>query len=500
MSSTVVVIALIVGSLFFLVYRKNRWYRFDIWLISWFRHYLNRRHGLPHIPDGTCRHIIFCFVDHFEPGTGGVDSAQSLNRFNAWVNGFPPLANQFQDSDGRPPQHTFFFPPNYFCDDFLSRLAAFDWNGYGEVEFHLHHSGDTSESLRVKIKETIKSYSQYGVFLTEGDPVGRSYGFVHGDWALDNSRPEYCGVNDELTILSETGCYADFTFPSLGPAQPSVVNTIYRAKDDPKEPKSYNTGVALKAGIPGEPSDLMLITGPIGFRSRRKFPGFAVEDADVTGEAPGTFQRVREWVRTGIHVSGRPEWIFVKVHTHGAVERHWDALLGQGAERMWTTLCEEFNDGKEYKLHFVTAREMYNIARAAELGMTGNPHKWRDFEIPAYLSRSILSNKPFRAMRFTDECFELHWEDFDSEILVKLKKSPIRVLKGVIISATLTDMELILTGRGLFIVGLIKNWSLRGSGVQLSPVEKIKEDGVDVDIYQCWSKEECVQLDLIKND
>ena len=41
-------------------------------------------------------------------------------------------------------------------------------------------------------------------------PDGRpAFAFIHGNWALDNSRLEnvrnYCGVNDELTILRETG-------------------------------------------------------------------------------------------------------------------------------------------------------------------------------------------------------------------------------------------------------------------------------------------------------
>ena len=30
---------------------------------------------------------------------------------------------------------------------------------------------------------------------------------------------------------------------------------------------------------------------------------------------------LRNWVAQGIHVAGRPEWIFVKIHTHGAPER-----------------------------------------------------------------------------------------------------------------------------------------------------------------------------------
>jgi hypothetical protein len=33
-----------------------------------------------------------------------------------------------------------------------------------------------------------------------------------------------------------------------------------------------------------------------------------------------------------------------------------------------------YNDGKNYVLHYVTAREMYNIVKAAEAGKSGDPH------------------------------------------------------------------------------------------------------------------------------
>ena len=45
-------------------------------------------------------------------------------------------------------------------------------------------------------------------------------------------------------------------------------------------------------------------------------------------------------------------------------------------------LEQTYNDGKRYVLHYVTAREVYNIIKAAEAGMTGNPHDYRDYELP----------------------------------------------------------------------------------------------------------------------
>ena len=42
---------------------------------------------------------------------------------------------------------------------------------------------------------------------------------------------------------------------------------------------------------------------------------------------------------------------------------------------------ERYNDGEKWLLHYVTAREMYNIVRAAEDGHSGNPGDYRDYEV-----------------------------------------------------------------------------------------------------------------------
>jgi hypothetical protein len=41
-----------------------------------------------------------------------------------------------------------------------------------------------------------------------------------------------------------------------------------------------------------------------------------------------------------------------------------------------------YNDGERYVLHYVSAREVYNIIKAAEAGKQGNPNEYRDFILP----------------------------------------------------------------------------------------------------------------------
>jgi len=125
-----------------------------------------------------------------------------------------------------------------------------------------------------------------------------------------------------------------------------------------------------------------MIEGPLAgvVRPQKKF--LRIENADITGKTPGNAERVRLWQQQNIHVEGRPEWVFVKVHTHGAPEKQAAAMLGDGGRMLHAELTTRYNDGKRWKLHYVTAREMFNIAIAAMDGKNGDPGAFRDHVLP----------------------------------------------------------------------------------------------------------------------
>ncbi len=196
----------------------------------WLPAYLRQPRSDP-LPESA--HIFFCFCDHFEPLWEKVGRDIGLRRVRYWLENYPRMADQFRDVDGRPPQHTWFFPAEEYAPEFLEPLAQLSCRGYGEVEIHLHHDNDTAENLRRTLEEFKTKLQSHG-FLSQG-----RYGFIHGNWSLDNSRPDgrWCGVNNELQVLRETGCYADFTLPSAPSAtQTRKINSIYYATDDPLRP------------------------------------------------------------------------------------------------------------------------------------------------------------------------------------------------------------------------------------------------------------------------
>jgi hypothetical protein len=358
------------------------------WLPSHlFKH---RRFRLGDFTPGRPIDIMVAIVDHFEPGSPRFSGEDSVGLVRKWCAAYEDLARKHRDADGLPPQHTWFYQAEYPNWDCLVELSRGVFRGLGEIEFHLHHGNDTHESFFRSLQTGLDWFNQAGAMLTAAPQPGRAFAYIAGNWALDNGTGDdrQSGCNTELLALREAGCYADFTFPALGsPAQPRLSNAIYYAADDPG-PKSYNTGIEVTVGRPPS-GDLMLIQGPLLIDwARGRFEGSALESF-----APPSPFRLPSWLAAHIHVVGRPEWVFVKLHTHGL--QSWDAFLGPGATAMFEAMTSTWNQGP-FRLHFVTAREMYNIIKAAEEGLDGNPNLYRDHVLPLPVNRRIFCGQPWQ--------------------------------------------------------------------------------------------------------
>jgi hypothetical protein len=350
------------------------------WLGSYFR---QRKPALDNGPI----HVMFMFVDHYEPGWRRPSYETEVARVAQWSKRYPEMAGKHRDADGVHPQHTFFYPEEEYRKEHLDALEKMCRDGFGEIEVHLHHDNDTDAGLREKLTRFVKIlHEDHGALPIDPATGCPTFGFIHGNWALDNSRADgrWCGVNNELIILREMGCYADFTLPSApSETQTSTINSIYYATDHPHECRSHETGTPVRAG--GKASgDLMIMQGPLALNFKNRKWGLLprLENADVRLSSQPTPDRVDLWVEQHIHVQGRPDWVFVKVHTHGTQEPDMETLLGDPIDKMHSYLEAKYNDGKKYKLHYVTSREAYNMIKAAEAGKSGNPNDYRDFVLP----------------------------------------------------------------------------------------------------------------------
>lgn len=330
-------------------------------------------------PSAGPRHLLVALCDHYEPLWGDAGREQGRRRVDRWLEDYPRLAAGYRDADGRPPRHSFFFPGEQYAPEYLEGLGRLTRSGLGEVEVHLHHDGDDEPKLRRDLAGYLAAFAEHGHLSR--DPNGRlRYAFIHGNWCLANSRSDqrYCGVDSELSVLFSTGCYADFTFPSApDETQPGIVNQIYWPSGDPERARSHEVGVRARVG---EKMDdrILMIQGPLALARRGRF-GLRIDSAALTANDPATAARVRTWVSQSIAVAGRPEWLFVKLHTHGAPEKQADSLLGAGGHELHRVLTSQYNDQRRFVLHYVTAREMFNIALAAMNGHSGNPNDYRDY-------------------------------------------------------------------------------------------------------------------------
>lgn len=336
--------------------------------------------GGPPLFSGRPTHVFVLMTDHFEPD-------YNTSRMSEWAYRYAALAGRHRDSAGRPPQHTWFYPGEQYSPPILAALRAMTAAGYGEVELHYHHSYDTVDTLRDGLKEALEEFGQFGFARTIDGKT--SFAFIHGNWSLDNSIGEgLCGVEREIELLHELGCYADFTFPSIYEnSQPSHPNLIYATRDD-DGPKSYETRLPLTALRDGT-AQLMMFQGPLIFSPtlNPKQLFLYLEDGDVHAAGHASPGRVDDWVRANVHVPERPDWIFVKLFSHGASTKgDMESVLGADFDRSLNYLERRYNDGRSYVLHYITAREAYNLARSAAEGATGEPQQYLDAFIKPYLA------------------------------------------------------------------------------------------------------------------
>jgi hypothetical protein len=147
-------------------------------------------------------------------------------------------------------------------------------------------------------------------------------------------------------------------------------------------PKSHDWGIDVGAAPP-PPEALMLIQGPLLLDWRHRKAGLwpRLENGCLQGNQPPSIERLPLWLKARVQVPARPDWSFVKLHAHGAEERSQEVLLGDAMVRFHHDLVRYAADRPQFHYHYVTAREMYNLARAAEAGWQGTVADALDYEL-----------------------------------------------------------------------------------------------------------------------
>jgi hypothetical protein len=345
-------------------------------------------------------HLIIALADHFEPSNipghnaGYAPSEVQDRRVETWCRDYPGSFEAFRDSEGRRFVHTYFYPAEQYDAGRVERLAELCRAGWGEIEIHLHHGIEkpaTAESTRQELISFRDALARrHGCLSYEDGDDAPKYAFVHGNYALANCAGGFaCGVDSEMEVLAETGCYADMTYPasSFHAAQIAKLNSLYECSLPLGERAPQRRGRALRFGRPVTRLPL-IVQGPWML----DFGGFArtglgrIDNSAISHVKPPSFGRLRLWKKAAIGVRRRPDWVFIKLHTHGMDPHDTETVLGGPMREFLAALTREAPERGEI-LHFVSAREMVNIILAACDGRDGDPGDFRDYRYKRRASR-----------------------------------------------------------------------------------------------------------------
>lgn len=336
-------------------------------------------------------HLIMALADHFEPaivpgdGWARAPYDEQERRLEEWCREYPKVIDRWRDHDERPLVHTYFYPAEQYDRGLISRIADHCHAGWGEIEIHLHHgleAPDTSENLRRVLSGFRDKLAFEHGCLAQAEPgTGPKYAFVHGNFALANSAGGVnCGVDEEMQVLGETGCFADMTLPAspFHPAQPSKINSLYECDLELSERAACRSGTDLARGRAPRKFPVM-VEGPLmlSFHASGSRP-VRIENGSFTAANPPTLRRLQLWKQARITVQGKADWLFVKLHCHSMDPSQRDAVVGESFREFLRSLVTGAEERGEI-LHFVSAREMVNIILAACDGREGNPGDYRDY-------------------------------------------------------------------------------------------------------------------------
>ena len=329
-------------------------------------------------------HIILTVANHYEPGIG----KEAIPRVEKWMQIARETGNAIRDHDGTPFRHTNFYPAEQYDRPLLELLAQLQSEGLGEVEIHLHHGVDAPDTA-ANTKRALEEFrdclaEEHKCLSRESKDSPVMYGFVHGNWALANSAGgRWCGVDSEMQILAETGCYADFTLPSV-PHQSQVpqINAIYECGHALDQARPHRSGPTVAVGR--RPTLPVIIDGPLVFNWGRRIRGLPVpriDDGALAQNYPLDLDRFRRWCNARISIAGRREWIFVKLYAHGFFDWDQDAMIGAELRRFMSEVLELSEKTRSFKIHFASAREVFNMVMAAVDGHSGSPGRYRDYKL-----------------------------------------------------------------------------------------------------------------------
>lgn len=375
------------------------------WSLPWLVKYpFDRARTLLDLNAFDKKHVVITVANHFEPAWtsegGYLDKKTQLRRLLEYRDRFRREAGTVVDMDGTPFRHTNFYPAEQYDRHLLDIMSEMQAEGLGEVEIHMHHEEgrpDTAENVERTLVTFRDILAERHHCLSQMDGNGKPmYAFIHGNLALANScGGRFCGVDNEMQILQDTGCYADMTLPSApDQSQVPMMNQIYECGNPLDEAVPHRSGTRVKAD--GKTPILPLIfTGPLVMNwTRRIGPMFVprIDGGQLAANEPMDMARFRRWTSANVTVDGRSDWVFIKLYCHGFFDYDQSATIGEDAKRFFGELVEVSAKRSDRTIHFASAREAFNMVMAAIDGKSGNPNDYRNYRLQSIMAEQLSAD------------------------------------------------------------------------------------------------------------
>ncbi|MDO5576655.1 MAG: hypothetical protein Q4F84_06205, partial [Fibrobacter sp.] len=236
-----------------------------------------------------------------------------------------------------------------------------------DVELMIPHQNETLPNIKRKIEEFRDVLFHHHGLLRKNNSGKIIYGFIHEYQTKKNSDKSdwFTNTNKRLLLLKDTGCYADYSFPSdTNIIVPPLINSIYFANVNTNKSRQNQTNYAAAKNVWSE-KDLLFVQGPLFLNWNKRFWSMVprIENGSLSHLNHFTSGRADLWVKKGIHVSGFKNHVFIKLFAHGAVDHTIRYFFGEnGLEQLWSYMEKNYINDK-YELHYVSAFDMYEIIR-----------------------------------------------------------------------------------------------------------------------------------------
>ncbi len=293
----------------------------------------------------------------------GIDeqAEQALNRMTR-------ITEAHVDCTGRHFRYTFACPVYDWSASDMACLTEYCRAGLGEIELLLPSVCPDSDNLRRLLTRSVSSLEQSSFVIVRSSE-------------RSSERKASPDRKAELLLLRDFGCYADFSFPDPASSlQPSRINTVTSVSHQADSDNPYKDAASIKSGAVSY-GDLFVIDGPmiIDWTNWCGLFNPSVEFGRLSYYSPPDTTRIERWIRADVHVDGQPNWVFVKLILSDHFLAGSSSELLESLDHTLDCLERRLAEGDEYRLHYVTAREMYNIARAAEAGKTSPVARYVDY-------------------------------------------------------------------------------------------------------------------------